>query len=186
MKIGVMSDTHGSLTYFEKAINILSDCDYILHGGDVLYHGPRNPLPQGYNPKELAQKLNETKNILITKGNCDSDVDQMVINHPIQTPFVVCQFGNLKILLTHGYTESRDEIIKKAKNMQASVLILGHTHIKELIVDENLVVLNPGSTSLPKDNSHSVATIEVIEENHHELDLDINFINIETNEIIEL
>lgn len=186
MKIGVMSDTHGSLTYFEKALDVLSDCDFILHGGDVLYHGPRNPLPEGYNPKELASMINEVGNILIAKGNCDSDVDQMVITHPIQTPSIVSQFGKLRILLTHGYTESKEDIIKKAKAMDASVLIFGHTHIKELYLDENLVVLNPGSTSLPKDGSHSVATIEVMGEDHHELDLDINLIDINTKEIIEL
>lgn len=186
MKIGVMSDTHGSLTYFEKALDVLNDCDFILHGGDVLYHGPRNPLPDGYNPKELALKLNEVGNILIAKGNCDSDVDQMVISHPIQTPFVVSQFGKLRILLTHGYLESREDIIQKAKAMDASVLIFGHTHVKELYMDENLVILNPGSTSIPKDGSHSVAIIEVMGEDDHELDLDINLIDLNTKEIIEL
>lgn len=186
MKIGIMSDTHGSLLYFEKALNALSDCDFILHGGDILYHGPRNPLPDGYNPKELATKLNEVGNILIAKGNCDSDVDQMVINHPIQTPYLVSQFGKLKILLTHGYVESIEDTIKKAKSMNCNLLIYGHTHIKEFYLDENLIVLNPGSTSIPKDGSHSVATIEIIEESCHELDLDVNFIDINSGEVIEL
>ena len=186
MKIGIMSDTHGSLLYFEKALNALSDCDFILHGGDILYHGPRNPLPDGYNPKELATKLNEVGNILIAKGNCDSDVDQMVINHPIQTPYLVSQFGKLKILLTHGYVESIEDTIKKAKSMNCNLLIYGHTHIKEFYLDENLIVLNPGSTSIPKDGNHSVATIETIEESCHELDLDVNFIDINSGEVIEL
>ena len=120
MKIGIMSDTHGSLLYLEKALDILHECDVILHGGDVLYHGPRNDIPKGYNPKEFISKLNEVGNIIIAKGNCDSDVDQMVINHPIQSPYVMSQFGETRILLTHGYTESKDEIIKKAKNMGAA------------------------------------------------------------------
>lgn len=186
MKIGVMSDTHGSLLYFEKALTALNDCDFILHGGDVLYHGPRNPLPEGYNPKELAIRLNKIDNILIAKGNCDSDVDQMVIDHPIQTPYVVSQFGKLRILITHGYVESKEDMIKKAKSMSANVIISGHTHVKELYLDDNLVVLNPGSTSIPKDGSHSVATIEIMNEDHHELDLDINLIDINSGEIIEL
>ena len=76
MKIGVMSDTHGSLDYFEKAIKTLSDCDVLLHGGDILYHGPRNDLPKGYNPKAVVEKLNGLENILITKGNCESDVER--------------------------------------------------------------------------------------------------------------
>ena len=69
MKIGVMSDTHGSLLYLEKALDILHECDVILHGGDVLYHGPRNDIPKGYNPKEFISKLNEVGNIIIAKGN---------------------------------------------------------------------------------------------------------------------
>ena len=185
MKIGVMSDTHGSLLYFEKALEVLSDCDILLHAGDVLYHGPRNDLPKGYNPKGVISKINELDNILIARGNCDADVDQMVINHPIQGPYVLSQFGETRILINHGYVDSKEETIKKAKSMGADILILGHTHVKELYVDENLIVINPGSTSIPKDGSHSVATIDIIQ-THDELDLDINLIDINTKEVINL
>lgn len=185
MKIGVMSDTHGSLVYFEKALEVLSDCDILLHAGDVLYHGPRNDLPKGYNPKGVISKINELDNILIARGNCDADVDQMVINHPIQGPYVLSQFGETRILINHGYVDSKEETIKKAKSMGADILILGHTHVKELYVDENLIVINPGSTSIPKDGSHSVATIDIIQ-THDELDLDINLIDVNTKEIINL
>ena len=185
MKIGVMSDTHGSLVYFEKALEVLSDCDILLHAGDVLYHGPRNDLPEGYNPKGVISKINELDNILIARGNCDADVDQMVINHPIQGPYVLSQFGETRILINHGYVDSKEETIKKAKSMGADILILGHTHVKELYVDENLIVINPGSTSIPKDGSHSVATIDIIQ-THDELDLDINLIDINTKEVINL
>lgn len=186
MKIGVLSDTHGSLLYLEKALETLSDCNVLLHAGDVLYHGPRNDLPEGYNPKEVIKKINELDNILIARGNCDADVDQMVITHPIQGPYVLSQFGEVRILVNHGYINSKEETIKNAKSMGATILVLGHTHVKELFVDENLIVLNPGSTSIPKDGSHSVATIEIIEVNENEFDLDINLIDINTNEIIEL
>ncbi len=185
MKIGVMSDTHGSLVYFEKALEVLSDCDILLHAGDVLYHGPRNDLPKGYNPKGVISKINELDNILIARGNCDADVDQMVINHHIQGPYVLSQFGETRILINHGYVDSKEETIKKAKSMGADILILGHTHVKELYVDENLIVINPGSTSIPKDGSHSVATIDIIQ-THDELDLDINLIDINTKEVINL
>lgn len=185
MKIGVMSDTHGSLVYFEKALETLSDCDVLLHAGDVLYHGPRNDLPTGYNPKGVISKINKLDNILIARGNCDADVDQMVINHPIQGPYVLSQFGETRILINHGYVDSKEETIKKAKSMGADILILGHTHVKELYVDENLIVINPGSTSIPKDGTHSVATIDIVQ-THDELDLDINLIDINTNKIINL
>ena len=154
MKIGVMSDTHGSLTYFEKALDVLSDCDVLIHGGDILYHGPRNDIPEGYNPKGLISKINSLDNIIIARGNCDADVDQMVINHPIQSPYVMSQFGETRTVTTHGYTDSKEDTINKAKSMGCSdILILGHTHVKELYLDENLVVLNPGSTSIPKDGT---------------------------------
>lgn len=186
MKIGVMSDTHGSLLYFEKALKILDNCDVLLHGGDILYHGPRNDIPVGYNPKEVITKINTLQNILIARGNCDADVDQMVINHPIQSPYVMSQFGEIRIVMNHGYTDCKDKIVENAKNMGADILVLGHTHVKELYCDENLVVLNPGSTSIPKDGTHSVAIIDIIQSDEDELELDINLIDINTGEIIHI
>ena len=187
MKIGVMSDTHGSLTYLEKALDVLSDCDILLHNGDVLYHGPRNDLPEGYNPKAVVEKINNLKNIVIARGNCDADVDQMVIKHPIEGPYVHKKLDNISVLMDHGYTKSREEITKEARNLGVDILILGHTHVKELSVDKDLIVLNPGSTSIPKDGSHSVATIEVLNENNmdDEFELEINLIDINTGKIIE-
>lgn len=160
MKIGVISDTHGSLHFFEKAMEILKDCDKIIHAGDVLYHGPRNDLPGGYNPKGLAEKINTLDNIFFAKGNCDSDVDQMVINHPLQYPGMVVEFNNKKFFVTHGYIESKLAMIYRAKEINADFLIFGHTHVKELFSDEGLVILNPGSTSLPKDGTRSCAIID--------------------------
>ena len=185
MKIGVMSDTHGSLTYFEKALDVLSDCDVLIHGGDILYHGPRNDIPEGYNPKGLISKINSLDNIIIARGNCDADVDQMVINHPIQSPYVMSQFGETRIVTTHGYTDSKEDTINKAKSMGADILILGHTHVKELYLDENLVVLNPGITSIPKDGTHSVAIIDIIQ-SEYEIDMNFNLIDINTKNIINL
>ena len=185
MKIGVMSDTHGSLTYFEKALDVLSDCDVLIHGGDILYHGPRNDIPEGYNPKGLISKINSLDNIIIARGNCDADVDQMVINHPIQSPYVMSQFGETRIVTTHGYTDSKEDTINKAKSMGADILILGHTHVKELYLDENLVVLNPGSTSIPTDGTHSVAIIDIIQ-SEDEIDMNFNLIDINTKNIINL
>ena len=185
MKIGVMSDTHGSLTYFEKALDVLSDCDVLIHGGDILYHGPRNDIPEGYNPKGLISKINSLDNIIIARGNCDADVDQMVINHPIQSPYVMSQFGETRIVTTHGYTDSKEDTINKAKSMGADILILGHTHVKELYLDENLVVLNPGSTSIPKDGTQSVAIIDIIQ-SEDEIDMNFNLIDINTKNIINL
>lgn len=160
MRIGVISDTHGSIKHFEQALQVLGNCDTIIHGGDVLYHGPRNPLPEGYNPKELAEKINSLPNIIFARGNCDADVDQMVISHPIQSPYVLLHLDKYKILVCHGYTKEKSQYIQLAKDYQTDIFIYGHTHVKELYKDGDLVVVNPGSTSLPKDNIRSVAIIE--------------------------
>ena len=170
---------------FEKALDLLKDCDVLFHIGDVLYHGPRNDIPEGYNPKGLISKINSLDNIIIARGNCDADVDQMVINHPIQSPYVMSQFGETRIVTTHGYTDSKEDTINKAKSMGADILILGHTHVKELYLDENLVVLNPGSTSIPKDGTHSVAIIDIIQ-SEDEIDMNFNLIDINTKNIINL
>ena len=186
MKIGVMSDTHGSLLYLDKALEVLSDCDILLHNGDILYHGPRNDLPKGYNPKAVVERINSLNNITIAKGNCDADVDQMVINHPIEAPFVHKKIDNISVLMDHGYQKSREELMKEARDLSVDILILGHTHVKELSVDKDLIVLNPGSTSIPKDGSHSVATIEVLNnDSDDEFELEINIIDINTGKIIE-
>lgn len=188
MKIGVMSDTHGSLPYLEKALDVLSDCDVLLHIGDVLYHGPRNDLPEGYNPKAVIEIINNLDNITIARGNCDADVDQMVINHPIESPFVHKKIDNISVLMDHGYSASREEMIKKARDLGVDILIQGHTHVKELSVDRDIIILNPGSTAIPKDGTHSVATIEILNEENSddEFELEINLIDINTKEIIEI
>ena len=188
MKIGVMSDTHGSLPYLEKALDVLSDCDRLLHIGDVLYHGPRNDLPEGYNPKAVIEIINNLDNITIVRGNGDADVDQMVIKHPIESPFVHKVIDNISVLMDHGYTKSREELLEEARSLSVDILILGHTHVKELSVESDIIVLNPGSTAIPKDGTHSVATIEILSEENYsdEFELEINLIDINTKEIIEI
>lgn len=84
----------------------------------------------------------------------------MVINHPIQSPYTVLDADNLNILITHGYTKSKEDMIQEAKKFKADILIYGHTHKKELAKYDSLIVLNPGSTSIPKDGSRSVAIID--------------------------
>lgn len=160
MRIGIVSDTHGSLHYLNKALEAIGSCDYIIHAGDILYHGPRNPLPEGYSPKDVAETLNGLNNIYFVSGNCDGDVDQMVIKHPIQSPYTVMHIGGIKIMVCHGYKEPLDDTVAYAKSCGFDLFVYGHTHVKELRKDEDLVVLNPGSTSLPKDSFHSVAVIE--------------------------
>lgn len=162
MKIGVMSDSHGSLSNTVKALNILDDCDIILHLGDVLYHGPRNHLPDNYDPKSLAELLKEKDNIIYVRGNCDSDVDEMVIEKDLSKNHRIINLGRHRIYMVHGYKEEDDFRIKKAKANEVEIIITGHTHIKKLEYLDGIVLLNPGSTSIEKDGKNQLQKFMMI------------------------
>lgn len=161
MRIGIISDTHGSSTAFRKALEILERCDVILHAGDVLYHGPRNPSPEGYNPKELAEIINSIHTpILISAGNCDAAIDQMVISVPLQSPYSMLCFDGRKLLLTHGHEMEEKALEELAIKWKVDILVTGHTHVKGIKKLPGLFHINPGSCSLPKDGVPSVALID--------------------------
>ncbi len=177
MKIGVISDTHGHEQHFAKAVEkFFHDADLILHAGDILYHGPRNPMLEDYNPAKLAERINESKiPIVIARGNCDSDVDQNVINVPIQAPFAYVYAMNKKIIVTHGtqftYCNSPEnpdwkkmigEISTQANKLNADIFITGHIHNNILERQGNSILLNPGSAALPnrKDKRPTIAVID--------------------------
>lgn len=160
MKIGVISDTHGGLDSTLVALNYLTNCDYIIHCGDVLYHGPRNDLPKDYNPRILAEILSEMDNIYYVRGNCDSDVDEMVTKQDIGQKSRLLTLGEKKIYVVHGYEETEEERIQKAMEVGADILISGHSHVKVLRKESGLIILNPGSTTIPKDGVKSLALIE--------------------------
>lgn len=159
MKIGVLSDTHGSYQQTKRALEALGPCDHIIHLGDVLYHGPRNPVHESYQPAKLATYLQD-KPITFIRGNCDSDVDCMVTGQDIYHKEAFLTWGDLKIYAVHGYEESLEDRIQKAKDLGANTLLFGHTHIKYLDRKEGLTILNPGSTTLPKDGTCSCALYE--------------------------
>lgn len=116
-------------------------------------------------------------NIILVGGNCDNDFDKSKINHKINDPYLFLEVSNLKIMAAHGYNKPIDKILEDAKSIEADIFIYGHTHVKYLKKRENIIILNPGSTSLPRDNIHSVAIIE---------NRSINLIDIENNgEVIE-
>lgn len=160
MKIGVLSDTHGSLHFFEKAMHVLKDCDQILHAGDILSHGHQK-VKGGFSPFHLALTLESMDNILFAQGNCDSSYDRYALSHPLHYPYLLINNTPHPIMLCHGHhLKKREDLIRQAKDLSASILIYGHTHIKELSQEGSLTILNPGSTTLPRDGVPSVATIE--------------------------
>lgn len=157
MKLGFISDTHGGYEDTIEALEGLKDAEQICHIGDVLYHGPRNDLPKSYNPKELAELLKGRQDVVYVRGNCDADVDEMVLAHDLSLKTRVIEFDGYRFYLVHGYEETETERIQQAKEHGCQVVVSGHTHVKVLERKDGIIVLNPGSTTLPKDGSRSYA-----------------------------
>lgn len=153
MKWLIASDIHGSLYYGKKLIEQIQKeaPDKIVFLGDILYHGPRNDLPNDYNPKELIKLLNEYKDKIISvRGNCDSEVDQMVLEFPIMADYMILTINDLTIFATHGHLYDVENIPFKG----IDVVLSGHTHVQKCDKYDNYVHMNPGSVSIPKENSY--------------------------------
>ena len=162
MKWMIASDLHGSAFYCKKMIEAFEreGADRLLLLGDLLYHGPRNDLPEGYAPKEVIPLLNSLKQkLLCVRGNCDAEVDQMVLDFPILADYAVLPVGEKLIYATHGHVHNLKNLPPLAAG---DILLHGHTHIPAWTKfgDGNLY-LNPGSLSIPKEGSaHSYMTLE--------------------------
>lgn len=161
MKLIIASDIHGSEVYCNMLLDayISEKADKLFLLGDILYHGPRNDLPCGYNPKSVIALLNNIKNdILCVKGNCDTEVDQAVLEFPILADYSFLHIGDKTIYATHGhvYNESNLPPLKKG-----DILLNGHTHIPKYTKHGDYTYINPGSVSIPKENSpHSYVVYE--------------------------
>jgi hypothetical protein len=119
--------------------------------GDILYHGPRNDLPKEYNPKAVIQLLNQRKNdILCVRGNCDAEVDQMVLEFPIMADYCILCMGSRTVYATHGHILNEQN---PPRLHQGDILLCGHTHVPANTEHETFTYMNPGSVSLPKENS---------------------------------
>lgn len=154
MKWFIVSDIHGSYYYCKKAVECYKkeNADRMLLLGDVLYHGPRNDLPKDYLPKQVTELLNSMKDeILCVRGNCDAEVDQMVLEFPILADYALLDMGNALVFATHGhiYNENNLPSLKKG-----DILLCGHTHVAKCVCHENYIYMNPGSAAIPKEDSH--------------------------------
>ncbi|NLZ48876.1 MAG: phosphodiesterase [Clostridiales bacterium] len=153
MKLLFVSDIHGSLFYAHKAIESFhnENAQHIIFLGDILYHGPRNPLPKDYYPKEVANLLNNyADKIIAVRGNCDSEVDQMMLNFPIMADYSNILYKGRRLFLTHGHIYNADNIPNLSKG---DLLIYGHTHVPRAEKRGHIYIINPGSVSIPKESS---------------------------------
>ena len=154
MKLMIASDIHGSAYYCQKLLEEFQkeQTDRLLILGDILYHGPRNDLPRDYAPKEVLVMLNAMKEkIFCVQGNCDAEVDQMVLEFPIMADYCILPVGDRLIYATHGHNHN----LQKLPPLQpGDILLHGHTHLPawDSFGEKNLY-LNPGSVSIPKGES---------------------------------
>ena len=161
MKYMFASDIHGSAHYCRKMLEAYrqSGADRLILLGDLLYHGPRNDLPQEYAPQQVIAMLNEYKNeIIAVRGNCEAEVDQMVLHFPILSDSALLVLDGLTIHATHGHIHGPDT---PPPLRQGDILLCGHFHVPVRRDCGRYTYLNPGSAALPKENSpHSCMVLE--------------------------
>ena len=161
MKWIIASDLHGSAHYCRQLLEAWKreEAPRMLFLGDLLYHGPRNDLPEGYAPKEVIALLNARKNqIFCVRGNCDTEVDQMVLEFPVMADYCILAIDGLTFYATHGHVYNENNL---PPFCPGDILIHGHTHVLKAEQRENYILLNPGSVSIPKEgNPPTYAVLE--------------------------
>lgn len=156
MKLFFISDLHGCLESTNAALDAFerSQAEHLILLGDVLNHGPRNAVPSGYQPAKVAERLNHYKHrIIAVRGNCDSDVDQMLLEFPMMMDYaVVLLESGQKMFLTHGHLYNQDQL--PALN-PGDILCHGHSHIQQADWQGEYFVFNPGSTTFPRQQTQA-------------------------------
>ncbi|MEN3752058.1 phosphodiesterase [Mangrovibacter yixingensis] len=150
MKLMFASDIHGALPACQRVLDIFADSDaqWLIILGDVLNHGPRNALPEGYAPAEVAEHLNAVASrVIAVRGNCDSEVDQMLLSFPITAPWQQVLLPEQRLFLTHGHLYHPEKLPPLGLS---DILVFGHTHIPVAEQRGDIFLFNPGSVSIPK------------------------------------
>jgi len=160
MKLIIASDLHGSAYYTGLLINFYkrSGAEKLLLLGDLIYHGPRNDLPKNYDCKKVAELLNSVSDEIISvRGNCDSEVDQMMIDFPCLADYAFINDGCVTMYATHGHIYNKENLPKLQKG---TVLLNGHFHVREFSNEDGYTYVNPGSVSIPKGDDPVHSCIE--------------------------
>ncbi|MBH2983444.1 phosphodiesterase [Serratia marcescens] len=150
MKLMFASDIHGSLPATERVLELFKQngADWLILLGDLLNHGPRNALPAGYQPAQVAERLNRySDKIIAVRGNCDSEVDQMLLTFPIEAPWQQVLLQKRRLFLTHGHLYHPSALPPLSRG---DVLAYGHTHLPQAERQGEIYCFNPGSVSIPK------------------------------------
>ena len=171
MKAIVVSDIHGNLKYMKKLEELIQreNPNKLILLGDLYYHGPRNPIPEEYDPMEVSKILNKYKSkIIAVRGNCDAEVDNMISEFEISKDYEEISLDGIKLYITHGHLfEKLENIIKD------DYVLYGHTHIYDLTSKR----INPGSVGIPKKNEEHTA---ILYENNM-----LNLINLDDFNVID-
>lgn len=161
MKLMIASDIHGSAHYCRLMLDAFSkeQADRLVLLGDILYHGPRNDLPLEYAPKQVITMLNEHKDqLLCVRGNCDTEVDQMVLQFSVLSDSMLLWTQTHTIFATHGHVFNLSNLPPLC---EGDVLLHGHTHVPAFEQADGITYINPGSVSIPKESSlHSYIILE--------------------------
>lgn len=160
MKLVIASDIHGSAYWCGKLMELIDreQPDRVVLLGDLLYHGPRNDLPRDYAPKQVIPMLSRLQDkILAVRGNCEAEVDQMVLPFPCMADYALLEVDGKMLYLTHGHHANPDRLPPLP---EGSVFLSGHTHIKLDELRGGIRCLNPGSVSIPKDGTNSCIIYE--------------------------
>ena len=161
MRWMIASDIHGAAGFCEEMLKAYDreKADKLLLLGDILYHGPRNDLPENYAPKEVISMLNaRKKELLCVRGNCDTEVDQMVLEFPIMAEYCILYENGRMVFATHGHSFNEQNLPMLKRG---DVLLHGHTHVPACKETEDYIYLNPGSVSIPKEGSwHGYMTLK--------------------------
>ena len=161
MKLFIASDIHGSAFYCRKLLDTYEKegAQRMILLGDILYHGPRNDLPKEYAPKEVIRMLNDKKHeIYAVRGNCEAEVDQMVLEFPVLADYMLLFAGGRAVYATHGHVYNEEHL---PPMKPGDVLLHGHTHVLRAEKKGDIIILNPGSVSIPKEgNPPTYAVLE--------------------------
>ena len=160
MKLVIASDIHGSAYWCQKLLEVIEreQPEKIILLGDLLYHGPRNDLPRDYAPKQVIPMLSGLQDkILAVRGNCEAEVDQMVLPFPCMADYALLNCDGRNLYLTHGHLWNPDHL---PPLQSGSIFLSGHTHVKMDCMNNGIRCINPGSVSIPKDGSNSCIVYE--------------------------